>query len=302
MVVTLQIVLEQLQARSPTTTYLDAATAPRRTAVVWPSPQSPEGRCWPTRGLATSGGREIAATRSSSSKGLYDLDALESSDSRYKTAREDAIQHLLSNADWDTEYIFSDSRFQLSSGDDEALLRFLAETLHPAVRTDRTEVQRIVTMFNGHLRPDGWELLQRSTMSGRPVWGWRAVAPPTVSLEQIRAAIADAVATLKAYDVEDFCTKVLALPASEGDQDNPQNSKRAYVHRRINAKTHGQLLDLADRVMSQIDDADLRLLAIRDRLVNRSGRPTRRLPTNGPWATRFTTALDALRGLEPANG
>ena len=189
---------------------------------------------------------------------LYKLDELPSFDDRYETARGDAIQHLLNNADWDTEYIFNDSRFKLSSGDDGPLLRFLAETLHPAVRTDRSEVQRILTMFNGHLRPDGWELYQRSTLSGRPVYGWRPVAPPTVSLEQIRAALAEAVATLKSYDVEDFCTKILGLPPSQGDQDDPHSSKRSYVRRRLNTKTQGQLLDIADRVLTQIDDPDLR--------------------------------------------
>ena len=43
-----------------------------------------------------------------------------------------------------------------------------------------------------------------------------------------------------------------------------------------------------------------RLLAIPGRLVNHSGRPTLRLPTNWPWATQFTRALDALRLLRPA--
>jgi len=43
-----------------------------------------------------------------------------------------------------------------------------------------------------------------------------------------------------------------------------------------------------------------RLLAIPGRLVNRSGRPTLRLPTSWPWATQFTRALDALRLLRPA--
>ena len=45
-----------------------------------------------------------------------------------------------------------------------------------------------------------------------------------------------------------------------------------------------------------------RLLAIPGRLVNHSGRPTLRMPTNWPWAASFMTALDALRGLEPATG
>lgn len=35
-----------------------------------------------------------------------------------------------------------------------------------------------------------------------------------------------------------------------------------------------------------------RLLTIPGRLVNRSGRPTLRMPTNWPWATSFTTALE----------
>ena len=45
-----------------------------------------------------------------------------------------------------------------------------------------------------------------------------------------------------------------------------------------------------------------RLLAIPGRLVNRSGRPTLRMPTNWPWANTFTTALAALRELQPATG
>ncbi len=45
-----------------------------------------------------------------------------------------------------------------------------------------------------------------------------------------------------------------------------------------------------------------RLLAIPGRLVNRSGRATLRMPTNWPWANAFTTALTALRDLQPATG
>lgn len=45
-----------------------------------------------------------------------------------------------------------------------------------------------------------------------------------------------------------------------------------------------------------------RLLTIPGRLVNRAGRQTLRLPTGWPWAKQFTTALDALRALQPATG
>lgn len=45
-----------------------------------------------------------------------------------------------------------------------------------------------------------------------------------------------------------------------------------------------------------------RFLNVPARLVNRSGRPTLRLPARWPWAEPFTTALDALRALPPVPG
>ena len=45
-----------------------------------------------------------------------------------------------------------------------------------------------------------------------------------------------------------------------------------------------------------------RLFTIPGRIVNCSGRPTLRMPTNWPWANAFTTALAALRELQPATG
>jgi hypothetical protein len=45
-----------------------------------------------------------------------------------------------------------------------------------------------------------------------------------------------------------------------------------------------------------------RLLALPARLVNRSGRPTLRMPTGWPWANLYVTALNSLRDLQPATG
>jgi hypothetical protein len=45
-----------------------------------------------------------------------------------------------------------------------------------------------------------------------------------------------------------------------------------------------------------------RFLNVPARLVNRSGRPTLRLPARWPWAEPFTAALDALRALPPVPG
>lgn len=45
-----------------------------------------------------------------------------------------------------------------------------------------------------------------------------------------------------------------------------------------------------------------RLIAIAATLVNRSGRPTLRLPLNWPWANQFTATLNALRALPAWSG
>lgn len=190
---------------------------------------------------------------------LYALDAMPSTDRRLKTAREDLWQHRLNNADWSDDDIFADPRFKLSGGDDEPLLRFLAESVHPEVRVDPAEVLDLVKLFNVHLRPDGWELYQADQISRRPVFSWRPVAAPEVSLGDIRSAIANAVAELKSYEVAEFCAAI-GLPGPEAHDDDPFTSKRSYVHRRIVTKTRSELLDLADKVQARLDDADLQLV------------------------------------------
>ena len=99
---------------------------------------------------------------------LYDLDALPSTDSRFRTARGDILQHRVANPlDWEDDWIFSDSRFGLADGDD-ALVRFLAEMLHPAVRTDLTEVEELRAFLNSVLIHDGYEIAQNGDISGAP--------------------------------------------------------------------------------------------------------------------------------------
>jgi hypothetical protein len=101
---------------------------------------------------------------------LYDLDKLPSKDSRHSTARGDIAQHCLLNAgDWPDDWIFDDDRFGLTDRD-EALLRFLAEMLHPAVRTDLAEVEQLHTFLNQTLVHDGCEIVQVDAISGAPVF------------------------------------------------------------------------------------------------------------------------------------
>lgn len=104
---------------------------------------------------------------------LYVLSSLPSTDGRFRSAAQDIWQHRINNDDWDDSWIFADERFDLDNGPDETLLRFLAETLHPVVREDRSIAQSLLTKLNELLAHDGWELAEVASISGRPIFGPR---------------------------------------------------------------------------------------------------------------------------------
>ncbi|MDY0325380.1 MAG: hypothetical protein RBQ87_04295 [Candidatus Cloacimonadaceae bacterium] len=53
---------------------------------------------------------------------LYDLSSLPSKDSRYRNASEDIWKHRVANDDWDNEWVFSDSRFNLINTPDNEFI------------------------------------------------------------------------------------------------------------------------------------------------------------------------------------
>lgn len=101
---------------------------------------------------------------------LYDLSAMPSTDGRFRDAQGDIWQHRVNNEDWDDDWLFRDPRFNLLTGDDETFLRFLCEMVHPVVRSDTTESQKLVQLFNESLQNDGFKLLESARLSGRPVY------------------------------------------------------------------------------------------------------------------------------------
>jgi hypothetical protein len=124
---------------------------------------------------------------------LFDLDSMPSTDSRFKDAAGDIWQHRVNNHDWDDDWIFHDPRFNLFQADDEVFLRFLCETIHPVVRPDVTESQRLSQLYNQFLRNDGFELVEKTRISGRPVFVGRHVGLiPTPGLQAAQRTFADA--------------------------------------------------------------------------------------------------------------
>lgn len=191
---------------------------------------------------------------------LYDLEALPSRDLRFATAGEDIWQHRENNLDWDNDWIFYDARFELATSDDK-LLRFLAETLHPTVRSDRDEVERLRAEYNRILRPDRVEIRQVSTISGRPVFAGGPATPRNIQPHTLRKAIGEAIRNeFKAYDVEAYCDEIRMPPLPPNSYASPGSNKAAYVVERLAGCTQPELVRFARTVQDRCADRDLEAL------------------------------------------
>ena len=89
---------------------------------------------------------------------------------------------------WEETAPVKDDRFDLARSD-EALLRFLAGTVHPVVRTGRDEVKILVSMINSHLVHDGYELVKTGEISGRPIYEGRSVFQVPAALDHVSAVV-----------------------------------------------------------------------------------------------------------------
>ena len=106
---------------------------------------------------------------------LFNLSTLPSTDNRFKDAALDIWQHRINNFDWDDDWVFYDGRFNLMNGDDETFLAFLCETIHPVVRPDPSEAERLCELYNQYLRNDGFQIVEKTRLSGKPVFTGRHV-------------------------------------------------------------------------------------------------------------------------------
>jgi hypothetical protein len=121
---------------------------------------------------------------------LFDLTNLPSTDRRFADAAGDIWKHRVVNSDWNDDWVFYDGRFNLMHADDEVFLRFLCETIHPVVRADVTEAEKLCQLYNQYLRNDGFELVEKTRLSGRPVYTGRYVGHvPTPGVATARAAL-----------------------------------------------------------------------------------------------------------------
>lgn len=124
---------------------------------------------------------------------IYDLDQLPSHDRRYATARGDIACHT-SWGDWEQDWVFTDSRFNLMECEDEDYLRFICEVFHPAVTLNSIE-QSVApesvyfTQISNLLKQEGYELYELKRLGGKPVIGWRAIGAADAMIETQAAAL-----------------------------------------------------------------------------------------------------------------
>ena len=99
---------------------------------------------------------------------LFDLERMELLDIRFKNAAGDIWQHRVNNPnDWDDNWIFGDSRFNLLHCHDSVFLNFLCEMIHPLVRVDSSEVNKLLQILNDNLNNDNYEIVEKSKISDK---------------------------------------------------------------------------------------------------------------------------------------
>jgi|CXWL01.1.fsa_nt_gi hypothetical protein len=118
---------------------------------------------------------------------LYDLESLPSFDSRFKTSYFDITTHTVSFDDWDHDWIFTDSRFDLMNCEDLTFLKFLCETIHPVVRPNADESKKLLDVYNYELVSEGYKITKKNSDFGKILYIAEGISSATISaLEEIQ--------------------------------------------------------------------------------------------------------------------
>jgi hypothetical protein len=92
-----------------------------------------------------------------------------STDSRFGNAYWDIWQHRVNNNDWDDHY-FLYTYLELLKCEDEVFCKFLENCVHPIVQPNEQAVDKLLSIFNDHLKHDGYIAREASKISGNSVY------------------------------------------------------------------------------------------------------------------------------------
>lgn len=115
------------------------------------------------------------------------LDDMPSTDSRYPTARGDAIQHLVNNDDWSYEHMLKE-RFNLLNDTDEVFIKFINTIVHPDFKESEDEIIYFVLLINPYLKKVGYTLsIQDRNEKGIPIYkivDWEPSSGLSIDIEE----------------------------------------------------------------------------------------------------------------------
>lgn len=119
---------------------------------------------------------------------MLDLKSLPSEDDRYDNAYDDSFQHLVSNYDWDYEYVLTD-RFNVID-DLDTFINFLNKVIHPNVRVNEDDITRYYLLINPYLEKENLNFsLESYSVDGLSIYQVKEVDSknliPTNTIENI---------------------------------------------------------------------------------------------------------------------
>lgn len=142
---------------------------------------------------------------------MFDLQKLPSNDSRFKDMLGDIRQHRINNPnDWEDEWIFTDRRIDLLNSDDAIFLQFLCEMLHPVVRPVTNDVYKLQQNFNECLKVDGYELVEKIKLAGKPIF---------VARQKVGSSIRSIKEDISVHINEEYLSKQISLMENSIDSD-----------------------------------------------------------------------------------
>ncbi len=172
---------------------------------------------------------------------VFDLHSLPSRDpmGRYENAYYDIYQHTVNNDDYSPTWIYSDPRINLSHCPDEVYLKFLTETIHPIVRSNQIEIDKLFEIYNRHLADDGFEIYRNGDISGKSIFSWKRMQKKHINSMRYDMKPLERVNLIKAIAVElqqqmtyndiDIYLGAYNIKGAQGTSD----SKRTYVQRTL---------------------------------------------------------------------
>ena len=143
---------------------------------------------------------------------LYHLEDMPSTDHRYKNAKGDIYCHTVSFDDWPEFWFLDDERFGLKDGsEDEPILKFICEMLHPAVRDEAGPWKEYLIKFNELLRPDGYEIYASYRISGRDIYKARKYVEQNAAFDEshlFTARYKELIQTGNGNPVDNICGEI----------------------------------------------------------------------------------------------